>query len=354
MTPQIDNQIDNTTTTVTLPSKTYKLNVNEEAPAGAANVPIYEYIDNQGVTSIAPANYFFDVGWGTGRGIVTEIDFALRETTGTWTMLDYNASSSGYGGPTRYVLYNYQGKCIIQTPGSGMRPPRTATYDVATPDTKRHKIVWDNGSYYFDGNLVSSSIPSAPFSIIFGHITFNPRFPSTSCKFRLYSLKQYNKTTRKVVHEYVGAYDSSTGHTTLYDKVENKFFYYGNIPFSSVVGPLKEYYRDYKKYPEKISGYVDNLEAMKQAIYHILMTERYAYIIYSDNYGVEFEQYIGAEFDYLQSTIQSTLKDALMYDLRIKDVKVDEVTKVSTDIANVKFTAYTIYGDLQLEVNINV
>lgn len=93
---------------------------------------------------------------------------------------------------------------------------------------------------------------------------------------------------------------------------------------------------------------------MKQAIYHILMTERYAYIIYSDNYGVEFEQYIGAEFDYLQSTIQSTLKDALMYDLRIKDVKVNEVTKVSTDIANVKFTAYTIYGDLQLEVNINV
>lgn len=237
MTPQIDNQIDNTTTTVTLPSKTYKLNVNEEAPTGAVNVPIYEYIDNQGVTPNAPYSYCFDVGWGTGMGIVTEIDFALRETTGTWTMLDYNASSGGYGGPTRYVLYNYQGKCTIQTPGSGMRPGRNDTYDVATPDTKRHKIVWDNGSYYFDGNLVSSSIPTAPFSVILGGITFNPRHIFSSCKFRLYSLKQYNKTTGKVFHEYVGAYDSSTGHTTLYDKVENKFFYLRKFFISS--RPLK-------------------------------------------------------------------------------------------------------------------
>ena len=38
---------------------------------------------------------------------------------------------------------------------------------------------------------------------------------------------------------------------------------------------------------ERVNGYVDNLEAMKQAIYLILNTERYAYPIYSWGYGIE-------------------------------------------------------------------
>ena len=36
----------------------------------------------------------------------------------------------------------------------------------------------------------------------------------------------------------------------------------------------------------RIIGFVDNLDAVRQAIYHILMTERYAYLIYDDNYGI--------------------------------------------------------------------
>ena len=44
---------------------------------------------------------------------------------------------------------------------------------------------------------------------------------------------------------------------------------------------------------DKIAGFVNNLEAVKQAIYHILMTERYKYTIYDDNYGVELQQYVG-------------------------------------------------------------
>lgn len=104
---------------------------------------------------------------------------------------------------------------------------------------------------------------------------------------------------------------------------------------------------------DRINGFVDNLEAVKQAIYHILMTERYAYLIYSENYGVELRQYIGRDFEYLQMSIESTLKDALMYDLRIKDVVVTDISK-DNDIANVKFTVYSIYGDLKLEVRISV
>lgn len=111
---------------------------------------------------------------------------------------------------------------------------------------------------------------------------------------------------------------------------------------------------DTEFYEERLIGYVDNLEAIKQAVYHILMVERYSYLIYSDNYGVELAQYIGRDFDYLENTIQDTLKDALTYDLRITDVIVNEVTKINTDKALVKFTVYSIYGNLQMEVSINV
>ena len=38
---------------------------------------------------------------------------------------------------------------------------------------------------------------------------------------------------------------------------------------------------------DKMGTYTNGIEAMKQAIYHIINTERYQYLIYSWNYGVE-------------------------------------------------------------------
>ena len=105
---------------------------------------------------------------------------------------------------------------------------------------------------------------------------------------------------------------------------------------------------------DRIIGFVDKLAAIKQAIYHILATERYAYLIYDDNYGIELEQYIGKGFDYLQSTIEGTLKEALTIDLRILNVIVTAINKLSIDKAEVRFTVESIYGNLQMEVIVNV
>lgn len=104
----------------------------------------------------------------------------------------------------------------------------------------------------------------------------------------------------------------------------------------------------------KIIGFVDNIEAVRQAVYHILATERYAYLIYDENYGVELEQYIGKDFDYFKSTIGSTLKEALLMDLRILDINVTNIIKINTETVKVEFTVTSIYGDLQMEVNIGV
>ena len=42
-----------------------------------------------------------------------------------------------------------------------------------------------------------------------------------------------------------------------------------------------------------INGKCDNLEAMQQVIYKILHTERFQYIIYSWNYGIELDDLFG-------------------------------------------------------------
>lgn len=104
----------------------------------------------------------------------------------------------------------------------------------------------------------------------------------------------------------------------------------------------------------RIIGYADNIDAVRQAVFHILATERYAYLIYDSNYGVELEQYIGKDFEYIQATIGNTLKEALLMDLRIKDIIVTDITKVNTETVNIQFTVISIYGDLQMEVNISV
>lgn len=105
---------------------------------------------------------------------------------------------------------------------------------------------------------------------------------------------------------------------------------------------------------DTIAGFVDDIEAIKQSIYHILSIERYAYDIYDDDYGVELEQYIGQSFEYLQSTIQNTLEEALTQDERILAVEVINIEKINQDSALITFNAITQNNEIEMEVTINV
>lgn len=112
--------------------------------------------------------------------------------------------------------------------------------------------------------------------------------------------------------------------------------------------------KTYKTDEDSTAGFVDNLDAIKQAVWHILNIERYSCLIYDDNYGVELEQYIGQDLDYLEVTIEDTLKEALTHDLRITNVEVTNIEQVEIDSVRVDFTVSSIYGNLQMEVNVNV
>ena len=109
--------------------------------------------------------------------------------------------------------------------------------------------------------------------------------------------------------------------------------------------------KDFKDNINSISGYVDGKSAIEQAIRHILSTERYAYVIYPDNYGMEFEKYIGKPFEYFEATIENDLKNALKQDDRISDVKVTNTQLLSIDSAMVEFDVYTTEGIIETEAS---
>lgn len=110
----------------------------------------------------------------------------------------------------------------------------------------------------------------------------------------------------------------------------------------------------YRLGEKTVSGKIDKIESIKQAIYHILNCERWSNPIYDDNYGIELEQYIGKDFGFVVASIQDTLRDALLQDDRIMDVIVTDVSK-SNEQQNaclIQFEVYTIYGTIKEELDV--
>lgn len=104
----------------------------------------------------------------------------------------------------------------------------------------------------------------------------------------------------------------------------------------------------------RISGFVDESEAMQQAIYKILQTERFDYLIYSWNYGVEMKALFGKSYPVVESEVKRVIKEALIADSRITDVVDFKVTRVDKRTVTVSFTTLTIFGDMNIETEVNV
>ena len=104
---------------------------------------------------------------------------------------------------------------------------------------------------------------------------------------------------------------------------------------------------------DRINGYCDELKAMKQVVYKILNTERYKYIIYSWNYGIELLDLYGKPVTFVCSELTRRITEALVQDDRI--LSVDEFTFDTTQkgIVSVFFVVHTIFGDVEMEKVVN-
>lgn len=103
-----------------------------------------------------------------------------------------------------------------------------------------------------------------------------------------------------------------------------------------------------------IRGYTDKLEAIKQAIYKILLTERYQYLIYSSNYGIETLDLYGEPLSYVCPELERRISEALLWDDRIESISDFEFDLSKKGSVQVSFTVHTRFGDVQAEREVNI
>lgn len=104
---------------------------------------------------------------------------------------------------------------------------------------------------------------------------------------------------------------------------------------------------------DKISGYVDGLDAVKQAIYLILSTERYKHLIYSWDYGVELLDLIGKPLPYVIAEIPRRITEALLTDNRIQQVT-DFKFEKHGKVLKVEFTVVSNVGNIHTDMEVTI
>jgi hypothetical protein len=99
---------------------------------------------------------------------------------------------------------------------------------------------------------------------------------------------------------------------------------------------------------KRVSGFADGTEAMKQAIYLILATERFKWVIFSWNYGVEFDDLFGMPVSWVIPEAKRRISEALLQDSRITAVDGFEF-EVGKGKLTLDFTAHTVFGDVPIQ-----
>mgnify|MGYP000858030817 CR=1 FL=1 len=111
------------------------------------------------------------------------------------------------------------------------------------------------------------------------------------------------------------------------------------------IEPTKTYKIDFET--GRIIGFCDGIEALKQAIYLILNTERYEHLIYSDDYGSELKGLIGKDRDIAESEYKRRIKEALLQDDRINNID-NFIFKYDGDNVLIEFIVFSIYGEFSM------
>lgn len=96
----------------------------------------------------------------------------------------------------------------------------------------------------------------------------------------------------------------------------------------------------------RVIGVVDDYDAMVQAIDKIMRTERFVFPIYTEDYGNDLEDLVGADFEYIKVESERMIDEALQADDRVTGVYVDEITQVANDSVQITGSVETIFGNV--------
>lgn len=104
---------------------------------------------------------------------------------------------------------------------------------------------------------------------------------------------------------------------------------------------------------KRFSGMVDGVDAVRQAVYCILNTERYDLLIYSWNYGAELKDLYGHPMPYVKSELKRRIREALMQDDRIHSVDSFLFAHEQGKLA-VSFKVHSVFGEFDAKKEVGI
>ncbi len=104
----------------------------------------------------------------------------------------------------------------------------------------------------------------------------------------------------------------------------------------------------------QLDGYIDGLPAIKQAVLKILETERFKYLIYDWEYGIELVDLIGKEKNYIIADLKRRFEEAILQYPYVLDIVDFEIETVDTETIQVVFKIMTTYGELTIEKGVGI
>lgn len=107
--------------------------------------------------------------------------------------------------------------------------------------------------------------------------------------------------------------------------------------------------RTYKVQNGRIIGMTDGLDAARQAVEKILLTQVFEYPIYDETYGAETDRFLGQDFDFVIADIERTIEEALLMDDRIESINDFEIINQNRNQLVVHFYVQTIEGGFSVE-----
>lgn len=123
------------------------------------------------------------------------------------------------------------------------------------------------------------------------------------------------------------------------------------VEFETGIYPSRTYALDFEN--KRIAGYTDGIDAVRQAVYKALRTERFQHEAYSANYGAELTGLIGTPTGYALPELERCITEALTWDSRIESVDGFEF-EVRDNAVHARFTVHSIYGDTEEETEVMI
>lgn len=117
--------------------------------------------------------------------------------------------------------------------------------------------------------------------------------------------------------------------------------------------PSKTYKMDLEN--GRVVGMTDGLDAVRQMVFKMLLTDRYSEIIYDENYGSDLFVLRGKPIDYAEVLTPDYIESCLLQDDRVESVEDIVITQKDSDTLYASFTVNTVYGSIpmQMEVKAN-